>query len=355
MTLPVPNLICELPVGTPLKPEEVQFAERWITVIYGAALRGSCQKTRRGAILLRDGRLVGKGGASCVPGCYPSCKDQTDAPGDPSRHAEVEAVRAAGDAARGASLLHLKFGPGEGGVPLPSKRRGCSVCLETMRAAGVCELVLFHEDGWWRYPLGEAVCRAMMPAPTPPPSASGRLEPVQTRPLLFLDIDGVLNGHDLDDESGVCLIKPECVHWLNRIIRATDCDVVLISAWRYQILKGATTLLGFHHMLRSHGVSKKLRLVSLTRLDERDQSLPGFVENPHERAGQVLHWLQSNYIPAHIPRVVLDDGGFGFKEAGLPFVQTDRDRGLTEEKAEEVIRLLGQRPPQPVLPALEEL
>lgn len=354
MTLPAQNLICELPAGTPLTPEEVKFAERWMTVIYGAALRGSCRKTRRGAILLHGGKLVGKGGASCPVGCYPNCQSQTDAPGDPERHAEIEALRSAGEAARGASLLHLKFENRDGCHPLPSKRRGCSFCLDAMRAAGVCELVLFHDDGWWRYPLGEAVCRAMMP-PAATATGSGRLDAVQTRPVLFLDVDGVLNGHDHDDESGVCLIRPECVHWLNQIIKATDCDVVLISAWRYMILKGAMTLTGFHHLLRSHGVSQKLRLVSLTRLDERDQNLPGFVENPHERAGQVLHWLQSNYIPPHIPRVVLDDGGYGFREAGLPFVQTDRDRGLTEEKAAEVIRLLREEPPAPVLPALEEL
>lgn len=39
--------------------------------------------------------------------------------------------------------------------------------------------------------------------------------------VLFLDIDGVLNGHEWDDEAKSCTIRRECVKHLNRIVRET--------------------------------------------------------------------------------------------------------------------------------------
>ena len=33
--------------------------------------------------------------------------------------------------------------------------------------------------------------------------------------ILFLDIDGVLNGHDYDEKAASCSIRPGCVAHLN--------------------------------------------------------------------------------------------------------------------------------------------
>lgn len=69
------------------------------------------------------------------------------------------------------------------------------------------------------------------------------------RKLLFLDIDGVLNTqqyavHRLEanlpiyDNYGA-LFDPEAVKQLERIVEATNCLIVISSAWRY---KGLDTL-----------------------------------------------------------------------------------------------------------------
>lgn len=328
------NPHADLPEGQALNPQEVSFIERWIPVLYGAALRGSCRKTRRGAILLRQGSQVGRGSVRCPSDCWPGCSRQEDAPGDPDGHAEAMALQSAGAMASGATMVHLKFDVA--GEPVPSKRRGCPGCLQKMREAGVCDLVLLHEDGWYRYALGPEVCRSMMPPGSDEEAALSR-----TQPLLFLDIDGVLNTHDWDSQAQSNLIRPECVYWLNEILRKINPDVVLISGWRYQILKGATTLLGFRYMLQSHGVSAKMRLVGCTRLDDRDRlAIPPAEEDPHERAKQVLHWLESNQIESGRPWVVLDDDALGYREAGMPWVQTPKTEGLTERYAHEVIEIL---------------
>lgn len=323
-----------LPRGEALNPQEVEFVERWVPILYGAALRGSCRKTRRGAIVLRQGKLVGRGGVKCPPGCWPDCQQVTDAPGDPEGHAEAQALHSAGELAAGATMIYLKFDVA--GNPVPSKRRACLTCMAGMRDAGICELILLHDDGWWRYPLGPAPCRSMMPL-----DSYAAFEVSHDQPILFLDIDGVLNGHDWDSQAKSNLIRRECVFWLNEIIAKIKPDVVLISAWRYQILLGATTLLGFCYMLQSHGVTSDMRLVGCTRLDDLQRLSPPPTEvDPHERSKQVLAWLEANQIEADRSILVLDDDALGYREAGLPWVQPEKDRGLTEVEAQQAIEIL---------------
>jgi hypothetical protein len=43
--------------------------------------------------------------------------------------------------------------------------------------------------------------------------------------ILFPDIDGVLNGHDWNDEARSCSIRRECLAQLNRVIRETPLPV----------------------------------------------------------------------------------------------------------------------------------
>ena len=60
--------------------------------------------------------------------------------------------------------------------------------------------------------------------------------------VLFLDVDGVLNGRPFLNEmcgEGLSaalsyeeMINPECVARVNRIVKATGCQVVLSSTWR---------------------------------------------------------------------------------------------------------------------------
>lgn len=182
--------------------------------------------------------------------------------------------------------------------------------------------------------------------------------------ILFLDIDGVLNGHRFVGEALSCNIVKPCVQELNRIIRVTECKVVLSSAWRYMVTGGAMTVGGFAYMLRTHGAIGAWNwLIDTTAPDEHcpecgyrhrkrkrgggfecKYTPDGYYEcikchSPSHRAAQVKSWLRRN--PAWSgPHVVVDDDDYEFTASKIPFVQTDGAVGLTRTDADRVIELL---------------
>lgn len=168
------------------------------------------------------------------------------------------------------------------------------------------------------------------------------------RPLIFLDVDGVLNGHEWDAEVMCGQIHPDKVARLNRILRETDARIVLSSAWRYIVHRGEANMMGMEWLLRSHGVLAN-RLIGITRMDLM-RANPNYDGTPAswpqlpgggDRAEQVREWLAINR-PGPVPYVVIDDLDLGFTEAGHPFVRTDGKVGLTDADAERAIALLGE-------------
>lgn len=146
--------------------------------------------------------------------------------------------------------------------------------------------------------------------------------------ILFLDIDGCLNGHDYDKQSESSWIKPECVTQLNRVLDITGCEIVISSAWRYMILNGACTIRGFEYMLRTHRIHCKDLVKGYLDFDE--------TQDEAGRASLIRRWVSE-----HKPKrwAVLDD-------LLLPidpienFVRTDGQVGLTEKEADRLIQLL---------------
>jgi len=113
-------------------------------------------------------------------------------------------------------------------------------------------------------------------------------------PLVFLDIDGVLNTHDANAYR-INSIHQDKVARLNEIVKATGAEVVISSAWRYMILGGAMTVDGFRYMLTTHGLASFVKIVGHTKSDE---------EIP-ERGDQITDYL---YTFGWRPYIVLDDG-----------------------------------------------
>ena len=144
--------------------------------------------------------------------------------------------------------------------------------------------------------------------------------------ILFLDIDGVLNGHEWDEGAGSNRIRYHCIRHLNRVIAETACKIVLSSAWRYMIHGGAMTMNGFDYLLRTHGTCGA-RVVGITL---KDEELP-------DRPDQIAKWLADNG-PVAAYAVVDDDFEEGM--AAHPFVKTEGSRGLSQANATELIRLL---------------
>jgi hypothetical protein len=154
--------------------------------------------------------------------------------------------------------------------------------------------------------------------------------------ILFLDIDGVLNGHDYLEECRSSKIDRACVQQLNRILKETDARIVLSSAWRYQIHGHAMTLNGFQYMLQTHGIVGSVNgcFEVIQDLTCRDEDIP-------DRRDQIAAWLAHNSGGKQY--VILDDIDFGFAEAGMNFVQTEPTIGLTEADADRVIALFRKQ------------
>ena len=158
------------------------------------------------------------------------------------------------------------------------------------------------------------------------------------KPVVFLDIDGVLNPHNYEGggvQSNIILL--EHVRVLNKIIIGADAEIVLSSAWRYMIPK-AMTLKGFEYLLRSHGVAAKDRLIGYTRRDEKIAT----------RGCQIDDWLIKHGYRRY---VVIDDGGrdpdtgawcdLGITRACHPVVWVDGAKGLQEYHVDFALGILA--------------
>lgn len=186
--------------------------------------------------------------------------------------------------------------------------------------------------------------------------------------VLFLDIDGVLNGHQFNRKAQSGNIRKACIRELSRIVETTGCKIVLSSAWRYMIHGRAMTLLGFQYMLRTHGLvcMGKNLLIDVTipdevcpRCDKRHKGMGRFdtrrqlhrcegCNTAMTRGAQIAAWLRKNRRKLKVKRyAVVDDEDYNEAMRKHPFVQTDGAVGLTREKADEIIAMLGIREIEP--------
>ena len=69
-----------------------------------------------------------------------------------------------------------------------------------------------------------------------------RSKRIVQHPILFLDLDGVLNGLDRDRRAS---IHPECVEHFNRLLDESRAQVVISSTWRGMVESGVMNLEGF--------------------------------------------------------------------------------------------------------------
>jgi hypothetical protein len=166
--------------------------------------------------------------------------------------------------------------------------------------------------------------------------------------LVFLDIDGVLNGHEKLD-SGYCGINHVIASRFNRILDAVpDAKIVVSSAWRYLTFQGHMTVKGFEFLLLVHGVKCHERVFGVTEPDGDIKDEPDhFDASAWVKAG--LRW-RVDQIRAFLAGVecsqfvVIDDLPLVIEN----FVQTDGKVGLTNDDAANAIAILSQLvTPQP--------
>lgn len=135
------------------------------------------------------------------------------------------------------------------------------------------------------------------------------------KPIIFLDVDGVLNRYDTKERLGPYFgLDVRLVKRAQRLIADVDAEVVLSSTWR------------LHAELRSVVVAR-IPVIGLTP------------EIPNgSRGAEIAEWLGSHVNPEGGWRkhVVIDDDRD--MVPGLTCFFTNPEFGLTEEVAERVRR-----------------
>lgn len=154
-------------------------------------------------------------------------------------------------------------------------------------------------------------------------------------PLIFLDIDGVLNHCGAGGDARGGMFARECIEAFNGLVHMARAEVVLSSTWRKMVSSGAMTVAGFEQMLLTHRC--RCRMVGITlEVDPR----PGV--RPWDRGAQIQEWRRGNQAGER-PYVVLDDDDDGITREDHPFVQTDGRVGLTVMDGVRAIELLRQQ------------
>lgn len=141
------------------------------------------------------------------------------------------------------------------------------------------------------------------------------------RKFLFLDGDGVINSvADNDLECEVCERNALLV---KQIVDATDCIIILSSAWR----------LNPNQWLRT---ARDLAKYGIEVYDKTPNLYSG------TRADEILEWLSAyNSVPYTF--AVLDDENVKFSDKKEHLVKTDFEYGIQPEHVKKAITILNTK------------
>lgn len=143
-------------------------------------------------------------------------------------------------------------------------------------------------------------------------------------PILFLDIDGVLNNGTTREFNRM---SQENIEPLNEIIERTSADIVISSSWR--ILSSMEYIRG--HMM-SAGFKYPDNVIDMTdflRIDEGGSI----------RGQEIKKWLDDHNIQSHY--AILDDDETGMELVEDRLVETNFMTGLTNDHVYMVVYLLS--------------
>jgi histidinol phosphatase-like enzyme len=144
--------------------------------------------------------------------------------------------------------------------------------------------------------------------------------------ILFLDIDGVLNHTKTKDRtpSGFYGLDDDKVSLLKTVTEKTNCKIVLSSTWRKK------------SDMIDYIKSKGIEIFDITPNLEK---LRGFTYISPERGLEIDDWLKNCNIKVKKFVIVDDDDDMAHLKEYL--VQTNFREGLTNEKADEIVKMFG--------------
>jgi deoxycytidylate deaminase len=129
----------------------VREIEKWMNYAAGIAVDSVCQKSQRGAIVVRGNYVLGGAysgpisGEACRPCLRKDIYDNTGFEQCNGVHAEGTAVKNAEKTGNldGSRLYYVKT---RGGVIIPSGDYACTECSKLILGSGIEEVVLWHKD-----------------------------------------------------------------------------------------------------------------------------------------------------------------------------------------------------------------
>lgn len=157
-------------------------------------------------------------------------------------------------------------------------------------------------------------------------------------PLLFLDIEGVLNSSNTDFGPERAPLDPVNIKPFNRIIEATEAEIVITSDWRYSL-----SLESIESYFEEAGI--------LGTLVDATPNLVGYDEEDYifhagqlpTRGDEIQSWFTESGVtdPHQFDRrfTILDDRA-DMDPLTDWLVLTRIDRGLTDTEADQVIERL---------------
>jgi hypothetical protein len=151
-------------------------------------------------------------------------------------------------------------------------------------------------------------------------------------PFIFLDIDGVLNGHKAFPNR-YCGTDWESVKILNGILDVTGAKIVLVSAWRYFALRGEMTIAGLNGLMHTHGLNCYSIVDHVGHDQERDRV---------DRGKLIQEWFMDRYGTVHpVGMAIIDDMDLGYTANGFAkcFFQTHGQVGLKGFGLEKINRI----------------
>eukprot|EP01064_Diplonema_japonicum_P009762 TRINITY_DN1720_c1_g1_i1.p1 TRINITY_DN1720_c1_g1~~TRINITY_DN1720_c1_g1_i1.p1 ORF type:complete len:487 (+),score=122.15 TRINITY_DN1720_c1_g1_i1:36-1496(+) len=151
--------------------------------------------------------------------------------------------------------------------------------------------------------------------------------------VLFLDVDGVLHPLRLELVNGVSdsahLFNPTCMRLLKEIVERGHAKIVLSSSWR--MFEHSRVKL--QNALCDHSIAPFTEWTTL-------------LEDSAGRAGQILRYVQDHGDEID-EWAVLDDediidgrGGMLMQVLQARWVRTDKEKGLTQKDADDIIAIL---------------
>jgi hypothetical protein len=148
-------------------------------------------------------------------------------------------------------------------------------------------------------------------------------------PILFLDIDGVLNASNRGP-SGPNGMHPTLVARLERVIAATRCEIVVSSTWRLFEQRD-----DIEAWLRKDGAPSARVRDCTPRLMERQHPEGLCIVQP--RGKEISAWLAEHRTEVYAIVDDDSDAGEGHEDR---FVRTNSFRGLEDAHVERLIALL---------------